>query len=275
MTRSFGRTASFGTNQSAALTELFDGGYLIEYLAAFELTDKGVHHAYGTGVQPLTIDVEKLSGILRGEQAKTDLRRYFGVGLAEGEPPAFTGGRFELLAGGGDQPDVRDEFTAADLLAVEMLGVRVPAPVALDLLEGPLGKRVAKYLRDIPSDVPLWADDAEHLIAEGGPADLLWHLLREQEDLGWVTAGKLLARKRPRLVPVYDDIVKCAMGKPGNFWTALRSALRHDGCRLLRDIRALKETSAIPPAVTELRTLDVAVWMHHRIDHTKRGCTGL
>lgn len=113
------------------------------------------------------------------------------------------------------------------------------------------------------------------MIAEGGPADPLWHLLREQVHVGWVTSGKLLARKRPRLVPVYDEFVKCAMGKPGNFWTALRGALRHDDCRLLRDIGTLKETSAIPPAVTELRTLDVAVWMHHRRNHTKRGCTGL
>jgi hypothetical protein len=65
------------------------------------------------------------------------------------------------------------------------------------------------------------------------------------------------------------------MGKPGNFWTALRDALRHDGCRLLDDIRALKTAAQIPAAVTELRTLDVAVWMHHRRTHTHRGCTGL
>jgi hypothetical protein len=29
---------------------------------------------------------------------------------------------------------------------------------------------------------------------------------------GWVTAGKLLARRRPHLVPVYDGVVKCGRG---------------------------------------------------------------
>jgi len=34
-------------------------------------------------------------------------------------------------------------------------------------------------------------------------------------------AGKLLARKRPSLIPVYDEIVRCAFGWPENIWTAL------------------------------------------------------
>jgi hypothetical protein len=221
------------------------------------------------------VNVEKLSEILRDNQSEIDLRRYFGVGLGQGELPSFTGGRFELLAGGGDQPEVRDEFTPADLLAVEMLSVRVPAPVGLDLLDGPLGKQAAEHLRRIPTDVPLWSDDAERLIADDGAASLLWQLLKEQEGVGWVTAGKLLARKRPRLVPVYDEIVKCAMGKPGNFWAVLRDALPRDDCSLLRNIRTLKEASEIPSTVTELRTLDVAIWMHHRRDHAKRGCAGI
>lgn len=258
-----------------ALEELFEDGYLIEHGAAFELTIKGEDRAYGRSGKPVALNVVQLSGILRSAQAEADLRRYFGVGLRADELPPYTGGRFELLAGGGDQPEVQDEFTPADLLAVEMLSVRVSGPVALDLLEGPLGRKAGKYLRQIPADVPLWSDDAARLICDNGPADLLWRLLEGQDGVGWVTAGKLLARKRSGLVPVYDDIVKCAMGKPANFWTSLRDALRADGGCLLDEIRSLKKASEIPSEVTELRTLDVAVWMHHRRDHTTRRCGGI
>ena len=35
-----------------------------------------------------------------------------------------------------------------------------------------------------------------------------------EHGIGFVTAGKLMARKRPRLIPVYDDVVKCALDEP-------------------------------------------------------------
>lgn len=126
-----------------ALAELFEGGYLIEYEAAFELTDKGEQRIHESGNRRQAIDVEKLSKLLQDCQAESDLRSYFGVGLGEGQLPPFTGGRFELLADGGDRPDVRNEFSPADLLAVELLSVRVPAEVSLDLLDGPLAKQAA------------------------------------------------------------------------------------------------------------------------------------
>ncbi|MEV5508792.1 DUF6308 family protein [Streptomyces orinoci] len=47
--------------------------------------------------------------------------------------------------------------------------------------------------------------DAEaDVLAEGSPADQAWHLLCAQYGVDWVIAGKLLVRKRPRLLPVYD-----------------------------------------------------------------------
>jgi hypothetical protein len=259
-----------------ALAELFGGGYLVEHEAAFELTDKGEQHIYRRRRgQRQDLDVGLLSELLRGEQARRDLRRYFGVGLGSMKLPPFTGGRFEALGGGGDRPEVRNQFTAADLLAVGLLSVQVPPPVALDLLEGALGQQAADYLRLIPADVPLWSDDAASLVEKGGPADSLWQLLDDQEGVGWVTAGKLLARKRPSLIPVYDHVVRCAVGRPEDFWTALRNALRHDDGRLLADVTELIHAAELPPAVTPLRALDVTVWMHHRPSHTGSDCAGL
>jgi hypothetical protein len=109
----------------------------------------------------MDLDVARLTRILEDDQACQDLQHYFGVGLGQNELPPFTGGRFELLDGGGDPADKCNRFTASDILAVEMLTVQVPPLVALDLIEGALGEETAAFLTRIPASVPLWGDEAE------------------------------------------------------------------------------------------------------------------
>ncbi|MFF0190827.1 DUF6308 family protein [Streptomyces sp. NPDC005244] len=204
----------------------------------------------------------RLRVLLGAEGVVDDLRRHFGIGLPPGQAP-FTGSRFEHLAGGGDRWEVADRFTAEDLVAVQTLSVTVPAPVALDILEGPLGARLSHLLHAIPKDTDM-VDAGAEVVADGSPADQAWHLLRDQSDVGWVIAGKLLARKRPRLLPVYDRVVRCAVGRPPSFWLALRTALREDDAALHRQLLELREVAGVPGTVSALRVCDVAVWMGHR-----------
>ncbi|MFE4660562.1 DUF6308 family protein [Streptomyces hydrogenans] len=204
---------------------------------------------------------QRLHTVLDAERVVDDLRRYFGIGLPLGAG-AFTGGRFEHLAGGGDRRQVADRFTAEDLVAVQTLSVTVPAPVALDLLEGPLGTQLSELLRDIPSNTDLVDADAS-VITDGSPAYRAWRLLEDQYKIGWVTAGKLLARKRPRLLPVYDRVVRCALGHPPSFWTDLRTALREDDAALHHRLLRLRQIAGLPKTVSALRVADVAVWMAH------------
>jgi hypothetical protein len=95
---------------------------------------------------------------------------------------------------------------------------------------------------------------------------LSWHLLRDQPEVGWVIAGKLLARKRPRLLPVYDRVVRCAVGRAPPFWFALHTALREDDAALHRQLLELRQAARVPEAVSVLRVCDVAVWMGHRAE---------
>lgn len=135
--------------------------------------------------------------------------------------------------------------------------------------------RQSSRLRE-KSSVNLWDAGAERLVERGGPADSLWRLLEKQDGAGWVTAGKLLARKRPSLIPVYDNVVRCAFGWPQNFWTALRDALRQEHGRFLATLNDLKQRPELPCQVTSLRILDVAVWMRHqplRTGHRSNGLT--
>jgi hypothetical protein len=147
--------------------------------------------------------------------------------------------------------------------------------VALDLLEGALGDEAAAFLEQIPASVNLWDEEAAGLIGKGGPADGLWRLLERQDGAGWVTAGKLLARKRPALIPVYDNVVRCAFGWPQNIWTALRNALRQDDGSFRAALDDLRQQVGLPCQVTPLRVLDVAIWMRHRSLHTGSRCSGL
>ncbi|MDX2826849.1 DUF6308 family protein [Streptomyces ipomoeae] len=213
----------------------------------------------GTSLSPLG---QRLRVLLSAERVVDDLRRYFGLGVPLGGVP-FTGSRFEHLAGGGDRPEVADRITAEDLVAVQTLSVTVPAPVALDILEGRLGVRLSGLLQAIPRDIDM-VDAEEDVVAYGSPADQAWSLLCEQYGVNWVIAGKILARKRPRLLPVYDRVVRCAVGRPPSFWLALHAALREDDAALHRRLLELRQVAGVPETVSALRVCDVAVWMSHR-----------
>ncbi|MFE4967717.1 DUF6308 family protein [Streptomyces sp. NPDC056660] len=214
----------------------------------------------------------RLSSLIGSDQAVSNLQRYFGAG-AQHEVAPFRGSRFEHLAGGGDRPAVANTVTADDLIAVQTLSVRIPAQAALDLLEGDLGVRLSKLLSSVRLDIDMVEAEATDL-ADGSPAHTAWHLLRGQPGIGWVTAGKLLARKRPRLVPVYDQVVRCVLGRPKSFWLDVRAALRSDNWALHHQLTALRQAAELPETVSVLRICDVVLWMHHRTDHVQKNCSG-
>lgn len=206
--------------------------------------------------------------------ALADLKAYFAE--PHGGRPSHSGysGRFfERLGGGGDSPTVWDRFTAEDLLAVQMLSVSVPPETSIAILHGELGRKLSMHLRRIPSDVALGEPEAAEHIADGAAADRAWQLLNDQTDTGWVTAGKLMARKRPHLLPVYDNVVSCALGKPKRLWQSLHAVLTTDTAGTRSRLVELRASACIPAEVGELRILDVVIWMGHRQQHQRTGCT--
>lgn len=106
-------------------------------------------------------------------------------------------------------------------------------------------------------------------LADGSPADHCWRLLvsGDAPGIGATIAGKLLARKRPQLIPVYDDVVRCALGQPSHFWISLHCALV-DNPDLAVELAALRAHA--PPYVSVIRVLDVVVWMAHEKEHKTR-----
>jgi hypothetical protein len=160
------------------------------------------------------------------------------------------------------------QITAEDLLAVSMLSVPVVRYYALHVLDY-RGREISGLLAQVPVDVKLADDEAEGLIAQGGHAWELWELLREikprprdRNHLGPVAAGKLLARKRPHLLPVYDSHVKQVLKRPRNdqaWWHDLRRQLTRDDA-LVSELEAVR-ARADAGHLSLLRTFDIMCWM--------------
>ena len=173
----------------------------------------------------------------------------------------FSGAAFDTFAGGGDAGAHRYEFTAEDLVAVTLLDVVVPGHAALEILD----QRASEFnalLAEVPHEVDLW-DAPMGLVDATSDASQLWGLLTALPNVGWVTASKLLARKRPRLLPVYDSVVKAAL-QPDveSFWLPLRQELLNGG--VVEQLREVRSAAGLSERISLLRVLDVAVWMRNR-----------
>ena len=213
----------------------------------------------------------QLRSIFDDPQSLTALTRYF---------DSYTGARFERLGDCGNTAtaDTADRVTATDLLAVQLLSVQVPPRVILGILEGSLGDELSALLAKIPANDDLADIDPVHIDDRSSAAEA-WRLLRGLEGMGQVITSKLLARKRPRLIPIRDTVVWCALGWSGNaFWSPLRSELRAEGHALHHRLLELRQSAGLPEAVSALRVLDVVLWMRHHEthrEHGEHGCPGL
>lgn len=156
----------------------------------------------------------------------------------------------------GENPPER--LSSDDFLAVGFLDVPIPARAYRQIRREE--SRIEALLRAIPVDVDLW--DLRHGDATYVPANELWELLDEVPDMGTTRVSKLMARKRPRLVPIWDRRVDDFFGNPYWTWTPLSIALRD---RNRRDrLGRLRAISGAPKETSLLRILDVAIWSSTR-----------
>ncbi len=216
-------------------------------------------------------DHERIAHWLNRPEAPSDLRSYF----RDANPSqGYTGRYFELVGGGGDQAQHANVATSDDLIAVEMLSVTVPPQVVADLLLGSKGLELNALLAQIPVTVSLTHVDAGTHIAEGSAAWQAWDLLiaRGKTGMGTAKVSKLLARKRPQLLPVYDEVVKCAAGEPTNWWECLHTFLIDTSGDVGTTIGHLRKEGRVPTYVSDLRIIDVAIWMGHEQSHLAQQC---
>ena len=203
---------------------------------------------------------QKWPGFIVAKDTKTAVAHLEGYYAEDDDGlPSFTGSRFESVAGLNADPNT---IGPADVVAVSMLSVTVPAEAALRLM-GRAAAEISRRLAEIPVDVDII--DADPAVLSGdSPAGQLWDLLRGGRDgLGPTTTSKLLAAKRPRLLPIWDSFVQEATGLDTvGYWEKFRYVLTDDDRGVwnwLGDLRA--EVPALPATVSQLRMLDLLLWM--------------
>lgn len=203
------------------------------------------------------------------EQAVACVQEYFSTD--EHGNAVFTGSKFESY---GDISAETDNITAEDLLAVSMLSINIPASAALGIT-GPLRSRITALLGALPVQArfeELNDKQFESLLGPDSPAQHLWDLLRqthgERWGVGQTTASKLMARKRPHLIPIFDSVIAEVTGMKGSLdqWSRWRSALAPDGGALSSMAIELDQVrkDAGQEELSILRTLDIVLWMSGR-----------
>ena len=186
------------------------------------------------------------------------LRRYFRESPGTRLGTDYTGARFDVWDSSGTRADVTTRFTADDLVAVTFLSVTVSPTAAWELLAG-RPDDFNKPLAEVPKVDLADVEPAE--INESWPAWQLWNELRTLRGIGPVIASKLLARKRPQLIPIYDRFVKNTTGGDPNFWVPLCQALRADNKALHNRLLQLHHKAGLPHEIPALRVFDVIAWM--------------
>jgi hypothetical protein len=175
-----------------------------------------------------------------------------------------TSGHFDRLSQQSDP----QRITADDIVACSMLDYSVPAPAAAWILSAEGQWLTTEILADIPSDDDLWSCGAPSILRA---ADL-FQLLRaptsqlegdqETPALGQATATRLLAAKRPRLVPIDDRQIRQTLRykKDALWFRRWRDIMDDELIGLARTARHLAGSDR-PAAVSlsELRVLDIVV----------------
>jgi hypothetical protein len=150
-----------------------------------------------------------------------------------------------------------DRFTADDFVAVSFLSVNPPPAAARELLSERAG-HFSTMLAALGQDLDL-ADMVQPM-----PDDWIgWHLMKELCSIRGVNttiASKLLARKRPRLRPVWDSVVSRVTGTETRQWEPLRLELRKNDRNLHHRLVRLRDAAGLPDEVTILRVFDVICW---------------
>ena len=157
-------------------------------------------------------------------------------------------------------------ITERDIVAVSMLSVNV-APAAAVRILGKDRDPVHRLLRQIPPGQAIWDEDAD--IGEGSPAWRLWELIDACPGTGPTITSKLLASKRPALLPIYDSVVPSALFSGSKvireYWELWRSRLRGpEGEHLRTTVTDAQREAARDIEVSVLRMIDIVVWMIER-----------
>ncbi|MFM1726549.1 MULTISPECIES: DUF6308 family protein [Rhodococcus] len=191
------------------------------------------------------------------------LQRYFTEPLVK-TGYLRSGARWDTWDSTGTRGRDADVFTADDLVAVTMLSVDV-SPDGAQILLRERGAEFAELLAAVGPDRDL-VDEAAEPTPES-PVCRLETALWTVPSIGRTVASKLIARKRPRLFPIYDRVIGEVLDTKQAHLDPVRRALRANDGELHRRLVSLREQAGLDDAVPALRILTVLAWMQLKSPH--------
>lgn len=169
----------------------------------------------------------------------------------------YTGAFFDRWPEEGPDPHP-DRFTADDLVSVGFLSVPIDQHAAVQMLHFQ-AEKFCRMLGEIDTDLDL-ADVEGSEIHKNWPAWRLEIELRKLPNIGPVRASKLIARKRPRLYPIYDTEVSTLTGTWPEFLKPFHKELQTNNFLRTR-LKEAKSLAELPDTISEIRVFDVIAWM--------------
>lgn len=184
----------------------------------------------------------------------------------------FTGAWFESSgrpgdpATGGPVDPSPSRFSIEDLQSLALLDVGLQPKTMVELLDR--NTEIASLLGRIDpalslADAPDPRDETE---GPWVPASQLWKLLRSVPQVGRTRASKLMARKRPHLIPGFDRHVAqgLRLTKHDNDWLIIQQVVRAHAERLAElhfELQANHPGEGRLRGLSQLRVLDIVIWM--------------
>lgn len=164
----------------------------------------------------------------------------------------FTGKYFEHYA----KLSSPGSFDGNDIAAVTCLSIRFDNHMVGSI--SALKSKLDTLIKKLPAPgKPIWDVD-EDVFKKTSELSQIYELLSGLDRVGSVTASKLLAAKRPHLVPIRDTEVAKLFGNPKSWWIPWFEAMQDKG---LRDRLEEYQKKAKLPHVSLLRIADVILWM--------------
>jgi len=186
---------------------------------------------------------QRIIELLNRPQVEKLVHRYFNP--LRDEP--FAGNLFHSL---GENHPFR--FSRDDLLSLNLLDEPVTARQVELVTSGKFDRLL--HPLDPAFDIRMLEGDSY------SSAIALWDALDEVPQFGPTRVSKLLARKRPNLLPIRDSVVNRVLGIDGySWWRPLAQVMNQGSTSDL--LRAMTPDSP-HGRPTLLRVLDVAIWMY-------------
>jgi len=174
-------------------------------------------------------------------------------------PWLFTGSLWDPAIERRLDSAARDLIDVEDLYSPTLLSAPIRRSAGQAIIKR--ADEISGHLSGIDPEITLWHPNSEKVNAALDCAERLTEKLVSVGDVGWTKASKLVAAKRPRLIPIWDKQVSRALGADKmswqQYWRAWRRALTSEVVDELHELAI----NLGHPNLSPLRTIDIILWM--------------